>query len=99
MNGIPLTLETVATRITILEQSAHENSENHGKIYARIEAVEKGQAVINGSLSNIEKVCAAISADVKSLKEKPAKRYETIVVSAIQGVITLIIGGIAILGR
>lgn len=96
MNGLPLTLETLGTRITMLEQQMHENSESHGKIYARIDSVERGQAVARNSLSNIEKVCDAISADVKVLKERPIKKYDAIVLSAIQGVVTLIIGAIAI---
>lgn len=87
MNSIPPTLDTLAVRITALEQTATRNSEAHGALYARIEAVEKGQAVINTNLKNIEDMCKEISADVKEMKEKPAKRYDTLVTAVLQGIL------------
>lgn len=84
MNSAPLTLETLAVRVTALEQTASKNSLTHGELYARIEAVEKGQAVINSNLSNIEKLCNEICSDVKELKEKPAKRYDGLVSAVMQ---------------
>lgn len=96
MNTIPLTLEGLAARITGLEQTAQKNSEDHGKIYARMEAVEKGQAIINVNLSNIEKMCKEISLDVKALKERPIKRYDTVVNAILQWVVVGILGAVII---
>lgn len=64
--------------MTALEHTAEKNSEDHGKIYARTEALEKGQAVVNNNIENIFTVCNEIKQDVKEIKEKPAKRYESI---------------------
>lgn len=96
MNSAPITLESLAVRVTSLEHTAHENSENHGKIYARIEAVEKGQAVINTSLVNIEKVCDEISADVKALKERPMKRYDAIANAVLQWLVLAILAAVVV---
>lgn len=92
MNSAPLTLETLAVRVTALEHTSERNSEDHGKIYARVEAVEKGQAVVNNNMDNIITVCNEIKQDVKELKEKPVKRYDSLINSIAQW------GAIAALG-
>lgn len=84
MNSAPLTLETLAVRVTALEHTSERNSEDHGKIYARVEAVEQGQAVVNNNMNNIITVCNEIKQDVKELKEKPAKRWDSLVLAVLQ---------------
>lgn len=84
MNSAPLTLETLAVRVTALEHTAERNSEDHGKIYARVEAVEQGQAVVNNNMNNIITVCNEIKQDVKELKEKPVKRWDSLVLAVLQ---------------
>lgn len=92
MNTVPLTLEALAARVTSLEKSIAENHESHGGIYARIEAVEKGHAVLDTSLTNIWTVLKEIQADVKDLKEKPGKRWDTILTEAIKWVVLGFLG-------
>lgn len=87
MNNTPLTLESLAVRVTALEKTASENHESHGAIYARIEAVEKGHAVLDTSLTNIWTVLKEIQADVKEMKSRPAKRYDKAVDTVVQWLI------------
>lgn len=75
-----------------LEHTADKNSEDHGKIYARMETVEKGQAVVNNNMNNIITVCNEIKHDVKELKEKPAKRYDSLINSVVQWAVIAALG-------
>lgn len=93
-------MENLIARINALEQTVAQekerNSEQRGKMYARIEAVEKGQLAVQINLSNIEKVCQEIKSDVKILKEKPIKRYEGLVNSILQWAALALLGAISI---
>lgn len=96
MNSTPLTLEALAVRVTALEKTASENHEAHGAIYARIEAVEKGHAVLDTSLTNIWTVLKEIQADLKELKEKPAKRWDMVVSESIKWVALAALGAMVV---
>ena len=96
MNGIPLTLESLAARITSLEHDIAENHQAHGAIYSRIEAVERGHAVLNSSLENIHTILDEIKSDVKDIKERPVKRYESIVSAVMQWVVVAVLGAVAV---
>lgn len=96
MNSTPLTIEALAVRITALEQTAKENHESHGEIYARIEAVEKGHAVLDTNLTNIWKVLKEIQSDVKEMKERPTKRYDKVIDTVVQWLIVGILGAAVI---
>lgn len=88
------TIETLAVRVKALEDERDRSSEARGKIYARLEAVESGQVAINTNLANIEDVCNEIKADVKDLKERPAKRYDNLVESVLQWAVIGILGAV-----
>lgn len=96
MNSTPLTLEALAVRVTALENTASENHEAHGAIYARIEAVEKGHAVLDTSLTNIWTVLKEIQADLKELKEKPGKRWDMVVSESIKWVALAALGAMVV---
>ena len=94
MNSTPLTIEALAVRITALEESAKENHESHGEIYARIESVERGNAILDTSLTNIWTVLKEIQSDIKELKEKPAKRWDVIVSETIKWIVVAVLGAL-----
>lgn len=96
MNSTPLTIEALAVRVTALEQTAKENHESHGEIFARIEAVEKGHAVLDTNLTNIWKVLKEIQSDVKEMKERPTKRYDKVIDTVVQWLIVGILGAAVI---
>ena len=86
LDKLPITPETLATRLTVVEQADHKNSEDHGKFFARIEAIEKSHAVVNTKLDTINAVVQEIKGDVKALSDKPAKRWETVVTEILKWV-------------
>ena len=96
MNTAPITLESLAVRVTGLEKTASENHESHGAIYARIEAIEKGHAVLDTNLTNIWKVLNEIQADLKELKEKPGKRWDLIVSESIKWLVLAALGAMVV---
>lgn len=87
MNSTPITMESLAVRVTALENTAKENHESHGEIYARLEGLEKGHAVLDTSLNNIWTVLKEIQADVKEMKARPTKRYDKAIDTIVQWLI------------
>lgn len=77
-------METLAYRVKVLEDKAERNSEEHGKFYTRIESVENRHDVMQNDISNIKDLCSEIKADVKDLKERPARRWDGLVNSVVQ---------------
>lgn len=96
MNSAPLTLESLAVRVTALEKTASENHESHGSIYARLESIEKGHAVLDTNLTNIWKVLNEIQKDLKELKDKPGKRWDLIVSESIKWVVLAVLGAMVV---
>lgn len=78
------TIETLALRVSALEDKAERNSEEHGKFYARIEQVETDHGAMRTDIANIKDLCNEIKADVKDLKDKPGRRWEGLVNSVVQ---------------
>lgn len=96
MNSIPPTLESLAARVTALEQAINENHESHGGIYARLESVEKGHAVLDNSLTNIWTVLKEIQADVKEMKDKPGQRWNLLANEALKWLIIAAMGAMVV---
>ena len=84
MENIPLTLESLATRVKILEHRDLKNSEDHGKFFTRLEKVETGQTVASEKLESISETVNEIKTDVKAIREAPAKKWDTIVLEIIK---------------
>lgn len=83
-------------RIKNLEEDLREfkerNSKDHKEFYNRIEDVEKDMVSSKSDREHINAKLDEISTDVKSLAEKPAKRYETIVTSVLTAIIGALVG-------
>ena len=83
-------------RIKNLEEDLREfkerNSKDHKEFYNRLEDVEKDMVSSKSDREHINAKLDEISTDVKSLAEKPAKRYETIVTSALTAIIGALVG-------
>lgn len=92
MEHLPLTLETLAARITILEHDKEKNSVDHGKIYGRLETLENGQGVITTKLDSMFDLMTEMRTDLKSITNKPAKRWDMIVSEFIKGLSTAALG-------
>lgn len=96
INSTPITLESLAARVTALEKTANENHESHGKIYTRLESLENGHAILDTNLTNIWSVLKEIQADLKELKERPAKRWDMVVNETVKWVVIAALGAIVI---
>lgn len=83
-------------RIKNLEEDLREfkerNSKDHKEFYNRLEDVEKDMVSSKSDREHINTKLDEISTDVKSLAEKPAKRYEMIVTSALTAIIGALVG-------
>ena len=97
LNTTPLSLKSLAVRVTALEKAASENHEGHGAMYTGIGAIEKGDAILDTNLANIWKVLNEIQADLKDLKEKPTKRWDLIVSETIKWAVVAALGALVAL--
>lgn len=92
MNNVPITPESLAARVATLEREmkeVREDIQDHG---ARLELVERGHDVVETELTSIRGLCAEIKSDVKDLKERPIKRYDTIATAVVQWLILGVLG-------
>lgn len=80
--------------IEMLKEDAKQNRAMHEKFYKRFEdiAVEQGKATTR--LDSIFGMLTEIKADLCALKERPTKRWDTVVTAIIMGLVAL---GIALL--
>lgn len=83
-------------RIRNLEENLKDfkerSSRDHKEFYDRIENVEKDMVESQGDRKHITQQLEEINGNVKSLMEKPAKRYDTIVTSVLTAVIGALVG-------
>ena len=83
-------------RIKILEDDLRDlrerNSKDHKEFYNRIEATEKDMVESQGDRKRITRQLEEININVKSLMQRPGKRYDTIVTGIITSVIGILIG-------
>lgn len=70
-----------------LEDEKKERSCSHEKIYNRLGALERGMTAVTTQYSQIIAQLATMSADINALKEKPNKRWETVITAIITGVV------------
>lgn len=79
-------------RISALEEDSKRNAEAHREFYSKFEEMKVAYAVTNNNMANITSTLSEIRADVKELKEKPAKRYDAIVMYIITSVLGALVG-------
>lgn len=92
MNSVPITLDSLAARVVTLEREMKEVREELQDHSNRIEKAERGHDVVETELTNIRSLCAEIKSDVKDLKERPVKRYDTIATAVVQWLILAVLG-------
>ena len=79
------------TRVEALERAVEAEKEArsraHEKIYDRLGELERGMATVTTQYSSICDRLASISADLNTIKDRPGKRWETIIAAVITGVV------------
>ena len=75
--------------IEMLKKDAESNRSTHEKFYKRFEdiAVEQGKA--STRLDSIFGMLTDIKADLCALKERPTKRWDTVITAIIMGLVAL----------
>lgn len=71
--------------IEALKRDMDRNSSTHREFYNMFNELKIDAQVQKSSFENILSVVNEIKADVKELKEKPSKRWDTVVVGFISG--------------
>lgn len=83
-------------RVEALERAlSHEKelrSRTHEKIFDRLGELERGMAMVTTQYTNIAERLASIASDLNDLKEKPGKRWDTIITALITGVVSFVLG-------
>lgn len=77
-------------RILSLEEDIKRNQHTHKEFYDRFEKINGEMVGYEHDMSYLKTTLGQVSVDVKEIKEKPTKRWDTAVASGI----TAIIGGI-----
>ena len=70
-----------------LEAQKQHSSLAREKIYDRLGELERGMATVTTQYGNIIDRLSSMSADLNALKERPSKRWETVVAALITGAI------------
>lgn len=97
MESVPLSLETLAMKVKTLEDANKKIAAEQEKITEKLSELENNQGVVSTELSNIKELCNEIKADVKDLKERPMKRYDTISTAVVQWLILAVLGAVVVL--
>lgn len=79
-------------RIMELEKDIQRNTETHKEFFDRFEKMNGRMVGYEKDMSYLTTTVTDISKDVKEIKEKPTKRYETAVACAITAVVSALIG-------
>ena len=87
-------------RVEALERAVEAQKEHsslaHSKIYDRLRTLENDMAKIATQYDNIVDRLASISADLNAIKDRPAKRWETVAAAIITGVVGFLLARLGI---
>lgn len=81
-NAIALT--ALEARIISLEKDADRNSKQHSEFYAKFTAIAVAEGKRDTTLGQMSVTLQEIKDDVKSLKDKPTRRWELITNEAVK---------------
>ena len=87
---------SIEVRVAAIEKDMERNSTAHREFYGKFEALGKQQAVIDERYSQIQAILAQIQTDLKELKEKPGRRWESLTNAVLQWVVLAILGAVII---
>lgn len=79
------------SRIASLEADVMRNSQTHREFYDRFEQQRVDTEVAKSNMSNLLTLMTEIKNDVKELKDKPGKRWDTVVGCVISVAVTILV--------
>ena len=95
-NANAVSIAELAARVGALERESKENAKDHLDFRIRIEAIEKNHGVFQSDLKHIQGLCNEIKADVKTLKERPVKRYDAIANAVLQWLVLAVLAAVVV---
>ena len=91
---------STAARVEALERQMQteksERSRSPEKIYDRLGELERGMAAVTTQYSQIISQLATMSADLNTLKDRPSRRWESVVAALITGVVGYLLARLGI---
>lgn len=85
-----LNLDLLAQKVAQLEKDSERNSTQHREFYNSLKDIEVKLQVSDNTMQNMFSVLSEIKDDVKELKEKPVKKWDSVSMY----VMTTVIGGL-----
>ena len=79
-------------RIKELEKDIQRNQETHKEFFARFESMNSRMVGYEKDMSYLTATVTDISKDVKEIKEKPGKRWDSVVLCVITSIVGAVIG-------
>lgn len=99
INGVScVSIARVEALERAVEAEKEARSRAHEKIYDRLGELERGMATVTTQYGNIIDRLASMSADLNTLKDRPSKRWETIVTAIITGVVGFLLARFGLAG-
>lgn len=93
----------IEARLGIVEKDTRRNDEQHKEIFIKLEklVIESNTVItqfqtILGMITDVKSDIKNIQSDMASQKEKPAKRWESIVMTVITTIVGAVVGGLAV---
>lgn len=75
-----------------LDEIRRKSSNDNKEFYSRIEFLEKENALLKRDIEHIKETMDEMNENIKTLMQRPQKRYDAIIASAITAVIGGVIG-------
>lgn len=86
---------TLAVKVESIEKELTDQKEerirSHKSIYDRLSELETGRATLAAQYTHISNQLTALSADIAAIRDRPAKRWETVVTAIITGVVGFVL--------
>jgi len=87
----------MSQKLLVLERDSERNEAAHKEIFSRIEEISEAKIRTEVQYTNILTKLEKVETVVDELKGKPAKRWETIVSSALQWLVVAVLAALVVL--
>ena len=84
-------------RVKALELDCKRNQDTHREFYSKFEGLAVQTALTDERYAAIMATLAKLETAIEELKNKPAKRWETVVNSALQWAVVALLGAVVLL--
>ncbi len=89
-------IAVLAQKVLVLERDSEKNQETHKEFLSRLEEISNAKVRTDVQYANIMTKLDKLEIAVEELREKPARRWETVVTAALQWIVVAVMAAIAI---